>query len=106
MALDRVRWLTSVTPIFIISALVTIGTGIGLIVGLGGFSAVRGSVPAGALLAICAIPIGGAMSGPALLKLSAHFESGSAPAAAAPLVSRFLLAHRIEQTLRFAALLS
>jgi len=104
VARDRVRWVVSVTPLFVVSALLTVGSGIGLILGLGGLSAVRRSVLVGAALAIAALPVGGVMNQPALMKLKAHFESGGSAGEAAPVITRFLLAHWIEQTLRFAAL--
>lgn len=103
-AIAKVRWLISVTPVIIASAVLTVGSGIALIVHLGGLSNLRPTVLAGIALAIATFPVGGFMNRPALMKLREHFEAGRGPDEAAPFVARFAWAHRIKQTLRVAAL--
>lgn len=104
VARDKSAWLLAITPIFIVAGLTTVASGIGLLVTLGGFAAVRWTVLAGAGVAVAALPFGGLMTRPALIGLRRHFEAGGSGPDSKRLVSRFLLSHRIEFALRVTAL--
>jgi uncharacterized membrane protein len=96
--------LLSITPVFIVSALVTILSGAVLILLAGGISRVPARILIGAALVVPIFAVGGAMNRPALMKLRDHFAAGRDVSTAEPFVQRFLWAHRIEQVLRVTIL--
>ncbi len=98
----HLRRLQALTPVLVAAALAAVLSGLGLIYAAGGFSAVRRSVLAGALLGLGTFPIGGAIIRPALAKLQQAVEARSPEAPR--LAGRFLTAHHVEQAVKVLAL--
>jgi hypothetical protein len=100
-ALERLQ---KMTRLFIAAGLTTLASGGAMIALAGGFSHVANRFLVGGALSLLLFVIGGAVVRPTLLGLEAHFAKDGPPPEAAPLVRRFLLAARTEDTLRLVIL--
>jgi hypothetical protein len=104
VALDFVERLIRVTPLFVVAALTTVGSGLLLIFLSGGFSRVPGRILVGLVLTLPIFALGGAVVRPALNGIVAHLRGSPQSPVPLGLMRRFQFGHWSEQLLRYVVL--
>lgn len=83
---------TRATKLSAISALVTLGSGIGLIFAVGGFGAVPPAIHIGMLTGFAMLAVGGGLIGRSWHQIDSALEQGAEPASLLPVARRLSMA--------------